>query len=274
MYIDLSKYNRVTDWRAVANNVEGAILRVGYRGYGSGKIILDSMFETYAKECYNHNIPFGLYFMSQAITVMEAIEEADFATTYAERYNATLPIFIDSEDGDGTAKVVRADGLSKELRTDICNFFCKTIQNSRRKAGIYASTSWFKDKLDVSKLDKYLLWVAQYGPECKAKHRVDMWQYTSSGAIKGITGKVDCSVLYGFPANNTAHIQTTLKKGSKGLSVKALQERLNYVLHIGLVCDGIYGANTEAAVKQFQQNIQINVDGEAGPLTLKLLSLD
>lgn len=112
--IDLSKYNVVTDWSSIKTSVAGVILRVAYRGYGSGKIVEDARFVEYARACKSYGIPFGLYFMSQAITEEEGREEAEFAVRKAEQYGATLPIFIDSEDGDGTARVVRARRIVKK----------------------------------------------------------------------------------------------------------------------------------------------------------------
>ena len=146
--IDLSKYNVVADLGAVANSVDGVIIRAGYRGYGSGKVVQDAKFVEFAQACKEKGIPFGIYFMSQAITVAEAEEEAQFAVTFAEQYGASLPLFIDSEDGDGTAKVVRADGLSKEDRTAIVKAFCERVSAFGREAGVYASESWFKSNLD------------------------------------------------------------------------------------------------------------------------------
>lgn len=273
MYIDLSKYNRVTDWKAVSQNVEGVILRVGYRGYGSGKIVLDPMFETYAKQCYNYSIPFGLYFMSQAITPIEGLEEADFSLNYAEKYRATLPIYIDSEDGDGTAKIVRADALNKADRTYICEMFCNTIRNCRRSSGVYASTSWFQNRLDVTKLDKYLLWVAQYGPKYTAKHRVDMWQYTSKGSVPGISGNVDCSVLIDNSNPNYTNVKTerNLRVGDRGDDVKELQIILNKKLNMNLVVDGIFGAKTKAAVIKLQSIYGLKTDGIVGVNTRSIL---
>ena len=271
MYIDLSKYNRVSDWKSVAENVEGVILRVAYRGYGSGKIVLDPMFETYAKACYNYGIPLGLYFMSQAITPIEGVEEADFALNYAEKYNAKLPIFIDSEDGDGTAKMVRADALNKSDRTDVCEFFCNTIANSRYKTGVYASTSWFENKLDVSRLNKYLFWVAQYGPKCTAKHRVDLWQYSNKGNVPGIIGNVDCSILYGFPNTEFKPVVRTLKQGDTGSDVRDLQSKLNLKYNSGLKIDGIFGLNTKLAVQNMQNKNGIKPDGIVGEQSRKFL---
>ena len=54
----------------------------------------------------------------------------------------------------------------------------------------------------------------------------------------------------------------TIKKGSRGESVKKLQQLLG-----GLTVDGIFGANTETAVKQFQLKHGLTVDGIVGPKT-------
>lgn len=200
--IDLSKYNVVADWGAVANSVDGVIIRAGYRGYGSGKVVQDAKFVEFAQACKEKGIPFGIYFMSQAITVSEAEEEAQFAATFADQYGATLPLFIDSEDGDGTAKVVRADGLSKEDRTAIVKAFCEKVSSCGKEAGVYASESWFKSNLDYDQIKQYKIWCAKYGTNdgnaqtSPALVKVDMWQYTSKGTVSGINGNVDMDVSF------------------------------------------------------------------------------
>ncbi len=200
--IDLSKHNTVTDWDAVKKSCDGVILRCGYRGYTEGKIKTDAKLEEFVKECAKRKIPFGLYFMSQAITVAEGREEAEYTLKCAEKYGATMPLFIDSEDGDGTEKKVRADGLDKQTRTAVCKAFCETMKKAGRKAGVYASESWFNDKLNFLTLQQYLVWVAKYGnntgaPCTKVKlSKCDMWQYTSKGSVPGVKGKCDVSELY------------------------------------------------------------------------------
>ena len=69
---------------------------------------------------------------------------------------------------------------------------------------------------------------------------------------------------FGNPYNLTEKV---MKKGSRGESVKWLQYRLND-LGYNLTIDGIYGAKTEAAVKDFQK---VFCDGICGPLTLEKL---
>ena len=200
--IDLSKYNTVTDWNAVSQNVSGAFIRVGYRGYVVGVISEDNKYRMHAEQCKAAGLPFGVYFMSQAITEDEAREEADYAVWMAAALGATLPIFIDSEDGDGTAKVVRADGLSPDQRTAVVNAFCDQVQSHGLQAGVYASENWFKTKLHYDMLKGYLIWAAKYGVndgtahEHPALEKVDVWQYSSRGSVPGVAGSVDVNECY------------------------------------------------------------------------------
>lgn len=194
-YIDISYANTVTNWDLVRKNVDGVFIRVGYRGYLVGIIKEDVKFETNIKCAASCNIPIGAYFMSQAISEKEAEEEADYCYDRLKNYDIKLPIIYDSElsnqKGNG-----RADRLTKSQRTAICRAFCNRIIAHGLKAGVYASTSWYKSRLNVSDLTDYILWVAQYNTKCTATHRVDMWQYTSSGNIPGIEGRVDISECY------------------------------------------------------------------------------
>ena len=253
-FIDLSKYNVVTNWKLVKANIDAVMIRAGYRGYGSGKVTIDAKAEEYCAACKDNGIPFGLYFMSQAITEAEAEEEALFTVEMAKKYGATLPLIIDSEDGDGTAKVVRADGLSKDLRTKIVNKFCLACNLQGYQSGVYASTSWFVNKLDVSKLLSLKLWVAQYASKCTAAHRVDAWQYTSHGTIPGITGRVDVSYDYNFIKKKTnpypapKRILKRTKPMMTGDDVKWLQFELGMPEKD---IDGIFGDDTNKRYKNY-----------------------
>lgn len=57
-----------------------------------------------------------------------------------------------------------------------------------------------------------------------------------------------------------------LRKGSTGANVKKLQSALNWA-GASLEVDGKYGPATEKAVKSFQQENGLIVDGIAGPET-------
>ena len=213
--LDFSKYNTIIDWNAVKANCDGILLRCGVRGYRAGNIKIDAKFPEFAEKCRDLGIPFGVYFMSQAITEQEGQEEAAFSVALANQYGATLPIFIDSEDGDGTKRKVRADGLSKPVRTAVCKAFCNMVQATGRQPGVYASESWFYDNLIYDELRQYTIWAAKYGNNTGGlctkitlpKH--DLHQYTSKGIVPGVSGWCDVSMLYSDLGITSAPVQTT-----------------------------------------------------------------
>ncbi len=64
-----------------------------------------------------------------------------------------------------------------------------------------------------------------------------------------------------------------IKQGSKGETVKTIQQKLkNWGYYTGAV-DGIFGAKTTAAVKSFQKKNKLTVDGIVGAKTLAALGI-
>lgn len=193
--IDVSKYQPNVDWAKVkASGVDYVIIRVGYRGYGSGVMVEDPYFKSHIAGARAAGLKVGVYFYSQAITVEEAVEEASMAIQLCKNYKLHYPIYFDTE-ATGTG-VGRADHLSKTQRTAITNAFCQTVRNSGYKAGVYASKSWFYYQLDYSQLSQYDIWLAHYTTSTDFAHRYDMWQYTGSGSCPGISGAVDLNWAY------------------------------------------------------------------------------
>lgn len=66
---------------------------------------------------------------------------------------------------------------------------------------------------------------------------------------------------------------TTLKKGSQGNEVKILQSKLNQYGRYGLIVDGVFGAKTQEAVKDYQKKHNLSVDGIVGPKTWEALGV-
>lgn len=194
--IDVSVFQGVITWSKVKGKIDGAIIRAGYRGYGkSGTLKTDSRFKENIEGAIKQGIPVGVYWFSQAITVAEAVAEAKYLISLLEGYKLTYPVYLDSEYSN-PEKNGRADGLSKKARTDIAVAFLLAIKAAGYIPGIYASTSWFSDKLEDSRLSEFTHWVAQYSKSCTYKGKYDMWQYTSSGKVDGIVGNVDKNLCY------------------------------------------------------------------------------
>ncbi|MEG2192081.1 MAG: GH25 family lysozyme [Oscillospiraceae bacterium] len=194
--VDVSKYQGNIDWAAVkASGIEFAIIRAGYRGYGSGVLVEDPYFRSNIKNATAAGLKVGVYFFTQAITSQEAVEEASMVLDAVKGYNLAYPIFFDTEYST-SSKTGRADGLSKNHRTSVAKAFCETVRNAGYKAGVYASKSWFYNQLEYSQVAPYSIWVAHYASATDFVHRYDIWQYTGSGTCAGIGGAVDLNIGY------------------------------------------------------------------------------
>lgn len=192
--IDVSKHNGDIDWNAVkAAGVDYAIIRVGYRGYGTARLVQDACFDQNMRGAINAGIRVGAYIVTQAVNTEEAVEEASFIVEKCRGYNVTLPLAIDVEwttNRDG-----RADYISVSTRTDVINAFARTVMNSGYTAMAYANKDWFENKIYSGNLfSSCKIWLAQYrNTEYTYGGRVNMWQYTSKGRVDGINGDVDIS---------------------------------------------------------------------------------
>ncbi len=194
--IDVSSHNGSIDWTAVKNSgVSYAIIRCGYRGYGSGVLVEDSHFRSNIQGALNAGLKVGVYFFSQAVTTTEAVEEASMVLQLISGYSVSLPVYIDVEYANSSHSG-RADSLGVSDRTAIVKAFCQTIQNSGYTAGLYANKTWLTSYLDMSQLSSYKVWLAQYAASPTYTGSYHMWQYSSSGSISGISGNVDLNLWY------------------------------------------------------------------------------
>jgi len=200
--VDVSTYQTGIDWKAVKNSgVSFVMIRAGYRGYGTGVLVEDDMFKSHAAGAAAAGLKIGMYFYSQAINEKEAVEEASACVAIAQKYgvNVSYPIAIDIEYST-SSRPGRADWLTREQRTIIATAFCDTIQSAGYTPMIYSSKSWFQNdsQLITSQLaPKYKIWLAHWGvAQTDYPGRYDIWQYTSSGSVPGIPGRVDMNISY------------------------------------------------------------------------------
>ncbi len=193
--IDVSKYQGDIDWNKVkADGVEYALLRLGFRGYGSGEIVIDDYFYSNVKGALAAGVKVGVYFYSQAITTEEAVEEAEYVINAINNYDIEYPVIFDVEEvynADG-----RADSLTKEERTEITIAFCEAIEKAGYKPMIYANIIGYLAQLDLSKLTMYDKWFAQYYQTPFFPYDFQIWQYTESGTVDGIDGSVDLNICF------------------------------------------------------------------------------
>ena len=193
MGIDVSKWNGSIDWNAVKNSgVSYVIIRCGYRGSTTGSLIEDPAFRTNIQGAASAGLKVGIYFVTQAVNEVEAVEEASMVVGLISGYHISYPVFLDVEPSGG-----RADGIDRATRTVVCKAFCQTMENSGYTAGIYANSTWLQEKIDTPGLTNYKIWLAQYMAEPSySETKYDMWQYSAKGTVAGITGETDLNVSY------------------------------------------------------------------------------
>ncbi|WP_026961873.1 peptidoglycan-binding protein [Alicyclobacillus herbarius] len=105
--------------------------------------------------------------------------------------------------------------------------------------------------------------IAAFITACRGLPGYSFWDYQSA------TPTMWSAIKSG--ATQTKGGSPMLERGTQDPAVKLLQEELNLVLGTKLAVDGVYGPKTEAAVKSFQHQYHLTVDGIAGPMTLTTL---
>ena len=184
---DLSHHNGSIDFSVLKNNIDGAILRAGY---GNG--CLDRQFKNYAAKCNELGIPIGIYWFSYAYSEGMAAAEARACADIIKDYKIDLPVSFDWEQDSWDTAIRAGVTPTKELITRLNRVFCETIAALGYKAGFYYNEDYRKCKLDVESLPFYR-WHARYRDSISVE--CDLWQYTSSGTLPGINGKVDLNKL-------------------------------------------------------------------------------
>lgn len=199
--IDISYYQnpKHINYDKLAKNIDGVILRAGYTGYGNGKTpAKDTAFERHYKEFKKRGVPIGTYWFSCANTKEKGKQEAKNCINVIKGKTFELPIYIDSEMDGGNRGWILKNG--KNGTTDAAIGFCEEMERQGYFTGVYASASWFKNRMQLYRLKPYTLWVAHYGLSTKAgkdrylaNGKYDMWQYTSKTRIGGYPGNLDAN---------------------------------------------------------------------------------
>ncbi len=194
--IDVSIHQGDIDWEKVARDgVDYAIIRVGGRGYGSeGVMYGDTNFEKNIEGALDAGLDVGVYYFSQAITVAEAREEAEYVLEHIEGYDITYPVVFDWERIGGSE--ARTYGLETDLLCKIANTFCGMIEDAGYTPMIYFNSYCGYVKYDLSKVNQYEFWFARYNDMPGFYYDFDMWQYSDSGSVNGIKGNVDLNISF------------------------------------------------------------------------------
>ena len=198
--IDVSSFQGEIDWDAVADDdIDFAMVRVGFRGTGTGSLNADKYYEQNIRGAMRAGLETGVYFFAQAVTVEEAIEEADYVISLLDGLDINGPVAYDWEMHDSTYRVY---GTSPEMATACAVAFCERIKDAGYTPMVYAGTYVTYLKYDQGALADYLSWYPEYKSKKSEKlcptlvYHMDYWQFSSTRAVAGINGRVDMNIQF------------------------------------------------------------------------------
>lgn len=228
MVIDVSYAQGKIQWEKVKPYIDGAILRCGY-----GDDIASQDDVTFARnvsECERLGIPYGVYLYSYATSRAHAISETEHILRLISGRKLSYPVYIDLEDYT----------IRSSFKSEWYIEMGEKIEKAGYWFGVYANKDWFTNVIGSS-LDRFTKWVAQYNDVCDYAGTYDMWQYTSTGSVPGISGGVDMSICYkDFPSIITGGAEDT-----KGPA----EERAVYTMdYVNMRADAYVGSPVLATV--------------------------
>lgn len=199
--IDVSQWQGTIDWEKVkAAGIEFAMIRAGY-----GRNNIDPQFKRNISECNRLGIPCGIYWFSYAYTEAMAIREAEYALAAVEPYKLEYPIAFDYEGA--SVDYAKKNGVvpDKAHVTALANAFCGRIEQAKYYAMVYTNPAYLSQYYDSYVPKSYDIWLAQWpanpDPAAKPAQAGGIWQYTNSGTVAGISGRVDMdAAYYDYPA--------------------------------------------------------------------------
>lgn len=195
--IDVSSHDEQIDWAKVkAAGVDFAYIRVGYTGWETGEIHKDTYFDYNIQSAKENGILVGVYYFSQATTITEVREEADFVLENIKNYEIDLDVCYDIEKaGEGLGRV---DNLSRETWTQNAVTFLHIMENNGYKGMNYNSTNNFPKYFLLEYTQEFDTWVAHYGVDYPTyQYEFTIWQYTDSGSVDGIgENTVDMDIMF------------------------------------------------------------------------------
>lgn len=188
--IDVSEHQYDINWQQVANDgIDFAIIRSGYRGYSAGSLNEDKYFRQNMDGATAAGIPIGVYFFSQATSVREARDEANYVLEQIKDYDVTLPVVYDLEI---LGQNYRTYNMSRRTIYECARAFCDTVREAGYKPMIYMTQYLGYQKYTLRELTDYGFWFAEYYVQYPSfVYDFEIWQYSDTGSVAGVNGNVD-----------------------------------------------------------------------------------
>lgn len=193
--MDVSKYQGYIDYNEVKKDgIDFVIIKLGARGYGTGQLTVDDYFQDNIKRATDAGLEVGISFSSQAITVDEAYEEAEFVLQYLQEYDIGYPVIFEMEHV--VNDIARIDELTKEDKTQITKAFLDKIEEAGFNAMLSGDKAWLFADINYAALSAYDVRLEQEADLPDYPYRFYMWQYTQKGTVDGVSGQVPLTICF------------------------------------------------------------------------------
>lgn len=250
---DLSYHNGTVNIKQIR---DAGYKRIGLRA-GYGKNNVDQKYVSNALACFNLGVTVILYWFSYAYSVAMAAAEAGYAIAQATKYWKRCPIAFDFEYDSVNYARKKGVEITRAMATDMAIAFLAKVQAAGYIPVIYTNKDYLNRYFDMDKITKALgtvyVWYARYASNLSAAEEgiADIWQYTSSGSIPGVTGKVDMNKFYtNFDDTVPAECENTCNINILNFQKAANADGYRDAGGKKLVEDGIDGPKTQYVRKK------------------------
>lgn len=195
---DLSKHNGTVNIKQIRDS---GYKRIGIRA-GYGKNNVDQKYIANAQACYNLGVDVLLYWFSYAYTAAMAVAEAGYAIAQAGKFWGKCPVAFDFEYDSVNYARKNGVNVTKQLATDMAIAFLIEVKAAGYIPVIYTNRDYMRNYFDIQRImveiGEVYVWYARYTSTLPASEAdmADIWQYTSSGRIAGVSGNVDMNRFY------------------------------------------------------------------------------
>lgn len=235
--IDISTYQKNINYDEACKHIDFAILRVGYGVSYLPDSQRDKEFDNHYNS-FKGRLPLGSYYYAYGTSYDTGRKEAENCLAYMGDKQFEMPIYYDMEENRNTKEAGQG--------------FVDRIREAGLKAGIYASSSFYKNK-GLAEINCDSVWIAQYGsnngniPSSKPTIPFDLWQYTSKGYVEGIGSNIDMDIQENDVPSPTPSPEPTPQPSGND-KIKEIQRWLNNNYGTGIAVDGLYGNQTKKAL--------------------------
>lgn len=192
----LSNDSGKIDFEALkANGVDFVMLKVGARGYETGVITPDITFENNIAKAIDAGVKVGVIFYSQAVTVVEAAEEAKFVIEMIKPYDITYPVAFGMENV--LYDTSRTDILDAEQKTQIAKTFLQAIKSEGYFPILYGSRQWLLTEVVPKELFvDFEVWLSDQNPVPDYPYQFRMWEYAYGEKMAGVEEEVSYTISF------------------------------------------------------------------------------